>query len=35
MAAIKDLGIRDVYYTSNEGYVYERIEKISNSISFT
>lgn len=27
MAAIKDLGIRDVYYTSNDGYVYERIEK--------
>jgi len=26
MAAIKDLGIRDIYYTSNEGYVYERIE---------
>lgn len=27
MAAIKDLGIRDVYYTTNDGYVYERIEK--------
>lgn len=27
MAAIKDLGIRDIYYTSNDGYVYERIEK--------
>lgn len=27
MAAIKDLGIRDIYYTTNEGYVYERIEK--------
>lgn len=27
MAAIKDLGIRDIYYTSNEGYVHERIEK--------
>ena len=26
MAAIKDLGIRDVYYTTNEGYGYERIE---------
>jgi len=28
MAAIKDLGIRDIYYTSNDGYVYERIENI-------
>lgn len=27
MAAIKDLGIRDIYYTSNDGHVYERIEK--------
>ena len=27
MAAIKDLGIRDIYYTSNDGYVHERIEK--------
>lgn len=27
MAAITDLGIRDIYYTSNDGYVYERIEK--------
>ena len=27
MAAIKDLGIRDIYYTSNDGYVYEYIEK--------
>lgn len=26
MAAIKDLGIRDIYYTSNDGYVHERIE---------
>ena len=26
MAAIKDLGIRDVYYTSNDGYVYEKID---------
>lgn len=25
MAAIKDLGIRDVFYTTNYGYVYERI----------
>ena len=27
MAAIKDLGIKNIYYTSNEGYVYEKIEK--------
>ena len=26
MAAIKDLGIRDIYYTTNEGYSYERLE---------
>lgn len=24
MAAIKDLGIRDIYYTTNDGYSYER-----------
>lgn len=27
MAAIRDLGIRDVYYTTNQGYAYEKIEK--------
>lgn len=27
MAAIRDLGIKDIYYTTNDGYVYERIEK--------
>lgn len=27
MAAIKDLGIREVYYTTNDGYVHERLEK--------
>ena len=27
MAAIKDLGIKDIYYTTNDGYVHERIEK--------
>lgn len=26
MAAIKDLGIRQIYYTTNEGYVYEKLE---------
>ena len=25
--AIKDLGIRDIYYTTNDGYSHERIEK--------
>lgn len=27
LAAIKDLGIRDIYYTSNDGYVYERLTR--------
>lgn len=27
IAAIKDLGIKDIYYTTNDGYVHERIEK--------
>lgn len=27
MAAIRDLGIRDIYYTTNDGYAYERLEK--------
>ena len=27
MAAIQDLGIRDIYYTTNDGYVYEKMEK--------
>lgn len=27
MSAIKDLGIKDIYYTTNDGHVYERIEK--------
>lgn len=26
MAAIKDLGIRDIYYTTDDGYSYERVE---------
>lgn len=25
MAAIKDLGIKDIYYTSNDGYIHEKI----------
>lgn len=28
MAVIKDLGIRDVYYTTNDGYAHEKIETI-------
>ena len=28
MAAIKDFGIRDIYYTTNDGFVHERIENI-------
>lgn len=27
MAAIKDIGIRDIYYTTNNGFAYERIER--------
>lgn len=26
MAAIRDLGIRDIYYTTNDGYVHERLK---------
>ena len=26
MAAIKDLGIRHIYYTTNDGYAYEEVE---------
>lgn len=29
MAAIMDLGIRDIYYTTNDGFAYERMEKSS------
>lgn len=29
MAAIRDLGIKDIYYTTNNGYVHERIGKCS------
>lgn len=27
MAAIRDLGIKDIYYTTNDGYAYEKLEK--------
>lgn len=27
MAAIKDLGIQNIYYTTNEGYAYEKIRR--------
>ena len=30
MAAIKDLGIKDIFYTTNDGYSYEKLE---NNIS--
>lgn len=26
MAALRELGIRNIYYTTSEGYVYERLE---------
>lgn len=26
MAAIKDLGVKDIYYTSDDGYVHEKIK---------
>lgn len=29
MVAIKDLGIKDIYYTTNDGYVHERIKEYS------
>lgn len=30
MAAIKDLGIRNIYYTSNSGYVYEKLKAMGD-----
>ena len=27
MAAIRDLGIRNIYYTTNDGYAHEKLEK--------
>ena len=27
MAAIKDLGIKEIYYTTNDGYSYEKLDK--------
>lgn len=33
MAAIKDLGIKDIYYTSNEGYVSEHIENVERGVA--
>lgn len=27
MAAIRDLGIKDIYYTTNDGFAYEKMEK--------
>ena len=28
MAVIKDIGIKDIYYTTNDGYAHERIKNI-------
>lgn len=28
MAAIKDIGIKNIYYTTNDGYSFERLERI-------
>ena len=28
MAAIKDIGIRDIYYTTDNGFAYERMENV-------
>jgi deoxycytidylate deaminase len=33
MAAIKDLGIREVYYTTNDGFAHERLEKIKVGVA--
>lgn len=33
MAAIKDLGIRNIYYTTNDGYVHERISIAERSVA--
>lgn len=34
MAAIKDLGIKEIYYTTNDGFSYEKLEKnISGGIA--
>lgn len=27
MAAIRDLGVRNIYYTTNDGYAHEKLEK--------
>lgn len=34
MAAIKDLGIKNIYYTTNDGYAYERLgnDEIENIV---
>jgi tRNA(Arg) A34 adenosine deaminase TadA len=32
MAAIHDLGIRDIYYATNDGYVYERLGKYKQEV---
>ncbi len=34
MAAIQDLGIKDVYYTTDSGYAYERISMLRRRIRY-
>jgi deoxycytidylate deaminase len=33
MAAIKDLGIKEIYYTSDEGFVYEKLKSNKGSVA--
>lgn len=32
MAAIRDIGIKDIYYTTDNGYAYERMENIKEDV---
>ena len=32
MAAIRDIGIKDIYYTTDNGYAYERVENIKEDV---
>lgn len=33
MAAIKDMGIKNIYYTTDDGYVYEHLDLSKNHLS--
>lgn len=33
MAAIKDIGIKDIYYTTNDGFSYERIGNVVGGVA--